>query len=175
MCISAVTFCSLEEALGKDAIPQFKRLREAILKSVCISFQADVFLSCSTSGEGDSWARLLSDMAFCSETQQPPARRQHSRAKGSVVCLYAMCFASCNNENQGSLHKRLCCCSQCCWDNKARREKQPKREGICFRLAVPMTVHPGKEVTMAGGRMSWSHGIPKQMLQAYAQLAFPGY
>lgn len=81
-CISAVTFCPLEEALGKDAIPQFKRLREAILKSVCISFQVGIFLSCSTSGEGDSWTSLLSDMVFCSEAQQPPVRRQHSGAKG---------------------------------------------------------------------------------------------
>lgn len=105
----------------------------------------------------------------------PPHAVSTAGPRGSVVCLYAMCFASCNNENQGSLHKRLCCCSRCCWDNKTRREKQPKREGICFRLAVPMAVHPGKEVTMAGGRMSWSHGIPKQMLQAYAQFSFPGY
>lgn len=94
--------------------------------------------------------------------------------RGSVVC-YMRCVLQVVIMKTKAVFTKGCVAALSVAGIIKHVEKSSLREKAFVSGSVPAIAHPGKEVTMAGGRMSWSHGIPKQMLQAYAQLAFPGY
>lgn len=143
-----MAFCTSEEVLREHAVRQFKRPKRG--SDSVFSFQVGVFLSCSNLKKGVPGQvsnRHSSAMLFCSETQRllhtvSTAGRRCSGASFTRCILQVVII-----KIKAELIKGRVAAPNVAVIIKYSEKKQPRIEGVYFWLTVPVTVHPGKEVT----------------------------